>query len=122
MREFAKVLTGGRASALYGGAGAAAAKETVTGELVSVWCYIQSRQNVGSAGYVCALSDLKWEGNPPGVLTPNGTVYQLAGSVLGENNSRVVPHIGKTVTVTGEVTQSNGIRLMTADELRVVSK
>ena len=102
--------------------GAAARTETVTGELISVWCYIQSPKNVGEAGYLCALADLKWEGNPPGVLTSAGKVYQLAGPVLGENNSKLAPHVGRIVAVTGAVTEKDGVRILTADELKVSSK
>jgi len=111
------------AGALAGTTSAAAAgTETVTGELISVWCYIQSTKNVGSAGYVCALADLKWEGNPPGVLTAAGKVYQLAGPALGENNASAWPLIGKTVSVTGEVVETEGVRILTAHELKATSR
>jgi hypothetical protein len=118
MRDRARTLIGNLAGALTGaGAGAAAPVETVTGELISVWCYIQNRQNVGEAGYLCALADLKWEGNPPGILTSGGKVYQLAGTVLGENNAKVLTQIGRRVTITGEVTGKDGVRVLTASEL-----
>ena len=111
------------AGALVGTSSAAAAgTETVTGELISVWCYIQSAKNVGEAGYVCALADLKWEGNPPGVLTSAGKVYQLAGPALGENNASAVPLIGRTVSVTGEVVEKDGVRILTAHELKAISR
>jgi hypothetical protein len=99
-----------------------ATRETVTGELISVWCYIQSAQNVGRAGYLCALADLKWEANPPGILTSAGKVYQLAGPALGENNATIVPYIGRTVTATGDVNEKDGIRILTAAELKPVSR
>jgi len=117
MREHATTLLANLAGAW--GAGAVAAPETVTGELISVWCYIQDRGNVGEAGYLCALADLKWEANPPGILTPAGKVYQLAGPVLGQNNANVLPHIGKTVTATGEVYDKDGVRILTASDLKV---
>ena len=104
---------------LTSGAAALNATVTVTGELISVWCYIQNARNVGDAGYLCALADLKWEANPPGILTSDGKVYQLAGSALGENNSKVVAYIGKTVTATGDVVEKDGVRVMTASELKV---
>src|SRR5579872_7586522 len=81
---------------------AANAPQRMTGELISVWCYVQNTRNVGPAGYTCALADLKWEGNPPGILTSNGKVYQLAGPALGTNNDAVVRFIGKQVVATGE--------------------
>ena len=88
------------------------AATTVTGELISVWCYIQSAQNVGQAGYLCAWADLKWEGNPAGILAADGKVYQLTGPGVGENNANVLPHLGKNVTATGDVSEKEGVRLM----------
>ena len=80
MRETAKTFIGNLTAAFStpaaaaGGTEVAAVTETITGELISVWCYIQSPQNVGEVGYICALADIKWEGNPPGVLTFHETV------------------------------------------------
>jgi hypothetical protein len=122
MREPGNVLVDAARSVvanLTSGAGVLNATVTVTGELISVWCYIQSARNVGDAGYLCALADLKWEANPPGVLTADGKVYQLAGSALGENNSKILAYIGKTVTATGDVVEKDGVRIMNASELKV---
>jgi hypothetical protein len=122
MREPGNVLVDAARSVvanLTSGAGVLNATVTVTGELISVWCYIQNARNVGDAGYLCALADLKWEANPPGILTSDGKVYQLAGSALGENNSKAVAYIGKTVTATGDVVEKDGVRIMNASELKV---
>jgi hypothetical protein len=122
MREPGNVLVDAARSVvanLTSGAVALNATVTVTGELISVWCYIQNARNVGDAGYLCALADLKWEANPPGILTSDGKVYQLAGSALGENNSKAVAYIGKTVTATGDVVEKDGVRIMNASELKV---
>ena len=94
------------------------AVETVTGELISVWCYIQSPSNVGESGYVCALADIKYECNPPGILTRAGKVYQLAGAAIGVNNAEAAKYIGRTVTVTGEVSERDGIATLTATQLK----
>jgi hypothetical protein len=122
MREPGNVLVDAARSVvanLTSGAGVLNATVTVTGELISVWCYIQNARNVGDAGYLCALADLKWEANPPGILTSDGKVYQLAGSAVGENNSKAVAYIGKTVTATGDVVEKDGVRIMNASELKV---
>jgi len=94
---------------------------TVTGEVVSVSCYLQSKSNVGWAGYVCAIGDVKWEGNPPGVLTKDGKLYQLTGPIVANNNAKVVPHIGHTVTITGDVTTHDGMMMLATTDLKMVS-
>src|SRR5476651_2413139 len=80
-----------------------ATTETITGEVISLSCYFQNKKNVGQAGMICAIATVKWEGNPAGLLTADGKVYQLAGTLVGRNNARVVPLLGHTVTVTGDV-------------------
>lgn len=96
--------------------------QTLTGEVISVWCYVQNKQNVGRAGSLCALADVKWEGNPPGILTADGKVYQLAGPIVADNNAKVVPQLGHTVSVTGTVVEKNGIRVLSTSELKPVSQ
>ncbi|MGC4080639.1 MAG: hypothetical protein QM736_00600 [Vicinamibacterales bacterium] len=124
IREATRARISSLAAAFAATSASAAAEgpQTITGELISVWCYIQSPKNVGEAGYVCALADLKWEGNPPGVLTASGVVYQLAGPALGENNASVVPLIGRTVSATGEVIERDGVRILTASQLKAVAR
>ncbi len=110
---------------LVSGIGAAspalAAPVTVTGEVVSVSCYLQNKNNVGKAGYVCAIGDVKWEGNPPGLLTADGKLYQLTGPLVANNNAKVVPYLGRTVTVAGDVTTHDGMLLLRASELKASS-
>src|SRR5712691_7734772 len=94
--------------------------ETVTGEVISLSCYFQNKKNVGQAGMICAIATVKWEGNPAGLLTADGRVYQLAGGLVANNNARVVPLLGRRVTVTGEVSEKGGTTTMTADQARIV--
>ena len=93
----------------------------VTGEVVSVSCYLQNKSNVGKTGYVCAIGDVKWEGNPPGLLTKNGKLYQLTGPLVANNNAKVGPHIGHIVTITGDVTTHDGMMMLSASDLKIVS-
>jgi hypothetical protein len=90
--------------------------QTITGQVVSVSCYLQNKKNVGKAGYVCANADLKWEGNPPGLLADDGTIYELEGSLVANNNAKILPYLGKTVKVTGDVKKVFGIMTIKADE------
>jgi hypothetical protein len=110
-------------AALFAAAWAAPAfakTETVTGEVISLSCYFQNKANVGTAGMICAIATVKWEGNPAGLLTAAGKVYQLAGGLVAKNNAKVVPLLGHTVTVTGDVYEKNGITMIAADDAKMV--
>ncbi|PYQ98350.1 MAG: hypothetical protein DMF95_12315 [Acidobacteria bacterium] len=96
--------------------------ETVTGEVISLSCYFQNKKNVGQAGMICAIATVKWEGNPAGLLTADGKVYQLAGGLVANNNARIVPHLGHTVTVTGDVYEKNGMMMISADDAKMIGK
>ncbi len=97
---------------------ALAATETVTGKVVSLSCYFQTNKNAGVREEVCFNATVKYEGNPVGIVTADGKVYQLAGGVLGVNNAKMVPYGGKTVTVTGEVWEKAGMMMLKADDLK----
>ena len=96
--------------------------ETVTGEVISLSCYFQNKKNVGQAGMICAIATVKWEGSPAGLLTADGKVYQLAGGLVANNNARIVPHLGHTVTVTGDVYEKNGMMMISADDAKMIGK
>ena len=97
-----------------------AAPMTVTGEVISLSCYFNNKKNVGKAGLLCANATIKYEGNPAGLLTTDGKVYQLAGGLVANNNAKVVPLLSHTVTVTGEVTEKAGMPVITADDAKLV--
>jgi hypothetical protein len=95
--------------------------ETVTGEVISLSCYFQNKANVGAAGMVCATATVKYEGNPVGLLTSDGTVYQLAGSLVANNNAKMVPFLGHTVTITGDVSEARGhVMVITGNDAKLV--
>ena len=100
----------------------AAAPETITGEVISISCYFKDKTNVGKNGYTCALATVKWEGNPAGILTADGKVYQIAGGLTANNNEKLWPILGHTVTITGDVSQAPGtIPTLTASEAKSIS-
>jgi hypothetical protein len=117
MRKFVAVLIVGLVTAAAA-APEFAASETVTGEVISLSCYFQNKANVGRAGAVCAHATVKWEGNPVGLLTAAGKVYQLAGKVVANNNAPMVPFLGQQVTITGEVSEKQGMTMLTADAVK----
>jgi hypothetical protein len=100
--------------------------ETVTGRLVDLYCYDpQTKANAGMdhrQGRECAYACAKWEGQPVGLLTPDGKVYQLAGGLVANNNAKVAAHITHTVTISGDVEERDGIMMLTASDLTMVSK
>ena len=96
--------------------------QTVTGTVVSLSCYFSDKKNIGKAGMLCELATVKYEGNPVGIVTEDGKVYQLAGDIVANNNAKVVPLLSKVVRLTGDVTQKAGISVLKADEATVVDK
>ena len=73
-------------------------------------------------GRECAWACARWEGQPLGLLTDDGKLYQLAGGIVGDNNAKVAPHVTHTVTITGEVAEKDGILTLTASDLNMVPK
>jgi hypothetical protein len=90
--------------------------ETVTGKVVSLSCYFQTPKNAGVPEEVCAHATIKYEAQPVGLVTSDGKVYQLAGAVVGVDDAKMVPFIGKMITVTGTVSKKAGMVMLTSDE------
>jgi hypothetical protein len=94
---------------------------TVTGKLVDLACYGQSKENTENVhkgkGYDCGKACAR-EGFPVGVLTPDGKIYQVSGELAAHANAKLAPHIAETVTITGDVTPKSGIAVITASELK----
>ena len=106
--------------------------ETITGKVVDLFCYDpktgansgMDHKAVGAAGQEgreCAAACAKWEGQPVGLLTDDGKVYQLEGGIVAGNNAKIAPHITHTVRITGEVEEKHGILTLTADDLTMIS-
>src|ERR1700675_4573025 len=78
--------------------------QTVTGRLIDLVCYAQDKDNTGNhhkgRGLNCAIACVKGEGAPVGMLTADGTLYQVIGSMTADNNAKLVPHLLHTVTIT----------------------
>lgn len=98
-----------------------AATETITGEVISLSCYMNDKTKVGRKGAVCALATVKWEGNPAGLLTADGKVYQIAGGLTANNNEKLWPVLGHTVTISGEVSQTAGMPTIAADAAKDIA-
>jgi hypothetical protein len=99
--------------------------ETVTGKVIDLVCYARNQANTEldhDVGRVCAIACIKWEGNPAGILTAEGKVYQLTGGVLGKNNTKIAQHIAHTVTITGNVYEKDGMTMLSAETLSMVKQ
>lgn len=98
-----------------------AATDTLTGEVISLSCYMNDKTKIGRKGYVCALATVKWEGNPAGLLTADGKAYQIAGGLTKNNNEKLWPVLSHTVTITGDVSVQEGMPTITADDVKDIA-
>jgi hypothetical protein len=107
---------------------AMAKTETVKGQIVDMGCYNMDKSNTGMDHKMpkgdtkdCALGCAK-AGQPMAILTSDGKVYQLSGGLAADKNAKIIPHIGHTVEVTGDVMDHGGKMMITADSLKMISK
>ena len=111
------------------GTPAFAKTETVKGQIVDQACYKMDKSNAGVDHKMpkgdtkdCAIGCAK-AGRPMAILTADGKVYELAGGLAAEKNAKIVPHVGHTVEVTGDVMDhGEGKMMITADALKMISK
>jgi hypothetical protein len=107
---------------------ALAKTETVKGQIVDVGCYKMDKSNTGVDHKMpkgdtkdCAVGCAK-AGQPMGVLTSDGKVYEIAGGLAADKNAKIVPHVGHTVEITGDVMDHGGKMMISADSLTMISK
>lgn len=96
---------------------------TVTGQVVCLVCYARNHANTGAdhdSGRVCAQACVKWEGNPVGIVATDGKVYQFSGGLVANNNAKASEYLAQKVTITGEVSEKDGMAMIKADDARVV--
>ena len=125
-----KVFAGLAACALLLAASASvfAKTETVTGKIVDMNCYMKDKVNNAGADHKmpadtkdCAAACAK-EGMPLALLTSAGKVYEIAGALAANKNEKLIPHITHTVSITGDTMDMSGKMMITATELKMVSK
>jgi hypothetical protein len=111
------------------GSPAFAKTETVKGQVVDETCYKMDKANAGVDHKMpkgdtkdCAIGCAK-AGRPMAILTSEGKVYEIAGGLAADKNAKIVPHVGHTVEVTGDVMDhGDGKMMIMADTLKMVSK
>jgi len=97
--------------------------ETVTGQVIDLYCYSMNKADTGMdhrAGRECASACARYEGQPVGLLTADGKVYQFAGGLVANNNAKIAPHVTHRVTVTGEITEKDGMPMIAANDVTMV--
>ena len=93
---------------------------TVKGELLDMDCYIASGAH-GNDHKSCADMCIN-SGAPMGVLTNDGKVYLLvAGHNKKEPYDELKKHAGEEVTVTGTLTERDGIKGIVVKEVKAKS-
>jgi hypothetical protein len=103
-----------------------AQSETVTGKLIDMACYSLNKDETGNAhrrgsAIICAQACAR-EGFPVGLLTTAGKVYEVRGGLAADINAKLVPHMSHTVTITGDVSEKDGVTVITASDLKMVSR
>jgi len=91
--------------------------KTVTGEILDMKCYMTSGAH-GENHKDCAVTCIKG-GAPMGILVDDGKVYLL---IEGKNDSgafeEAKKHAGETVTVTGTLSEKNGVQALIVTEVK----
>lgn len=107
------------------GVPAFAKTETVTGQLVDLSCYAHNKELTGNAhkgmGELCA-QDCAKKGKQVALLTADGKVYEVTGGLAANNNTKLVPHMAHTVSITGDVTSASDKMTISAADLKMLKK
>ena len=117
------------AAVVFLGYGVPAFAADVTGILVDEGCYMKDKANVGLAhagmSATCA-TDCATKGNQVAIVTKEGVVYEVMamGTLAGDKNAKLVPHMTHTVTLTGEIADgaAGKPKMLHATALKMISK
>ena len=109
------------------GVSATAYAAELTGVLVDKACYTKDKANTTNAhkgmGETCAQACAK-KGNTVALVTEKGEVYDVMpmGNLAGDNNAKLVPHMSHKVSLTGDVMDTKGTKMIHATDLKMISK
>ena len=102
--------------------------ETVKGQIVDQACYTKDMVNNKGVDHKmpadtkdCAIACAK-KGQPLALLTSDGKVYTIAGDLAANNNAKLIPHLSHTVEITGDTMDMNGKMMITAADVKMISK
>jgi hypothetical protein len=106
--------------------------QTITGTVVDLSCYAVNKADRGmhhltqggatppNVGLECAYSCVRWQGMPAGLLTDDGKVFQIEGGLRENSNAKIAPHLTHRVSITGNVTDVDGVLLLESDDVKMV--
>lgn len=92
-------------------------KDTWTGEVVDLVCYV-TKGATGASNKECGLTSVK-NGQPMGLLTDDGTLVVLAADHKDSEPYEVLKdRVGERMQVTGKLTERDGMKvvMVTASE------
>ena len=104
-----------------------AATQTITGQLIDQQCYAANKANRGVDHKMpedtpnCAVTCAKM-GMPVALLASDGKVYTVTGDLAADKNAKLVPHMGHTVELTGDVASTGGAMTIAATNLKMISR
>ncbi len=97
-----------------------AADMTVKGEVVDIACATSKKDaGKGAAHASCAMSCAK-SGQPVGVLTADA-IYTVTGDYTANKNAKLLDFVAKTVIVTGEVTEKDGVKSINVKSIKLAN-
>ncbi len=99
-----------------------AASTTVKGEVVDLACYKGDKAKMGEAHKGCGMTCVK-KGNALAIVTPDGQVYNLAGTYAENKNAKIVEGelFAVPIEATGEVAEKDGAKVMTVSAMKKAS-
>ena len=93
---------------------------TVKGEVVDVACSTAKNEAGRGAGHAnCAMVCAK-KGQPVGILTADA-VYTVVGDYAANNNAKLLDFVARTVVVTGEVTEKDGVKSINVKSIKLAN-
>src|SRR5690349_16392817 len=99
------------------GAHAQQGTSTITGEVLDMACYMKSSAH-GDGHKDCAAMCIKG-GSPMGILTSDNKVYLLVENHdKADAYAEAKKHAGEQVTVTGTISERNGMNAIIADAVK----
>ncbi len=100
------------------GSAAPGSSQTVTGKVVAISYYGTNQMRRGGGldqDLAAARASVKWEGMPAGIVTSDGKAYQIVGGLAANNNAKIIDWLGKTATITGDVSEQHGMMCISSD-------
>ena len=91
---------------------------TVKGEVVDISCATtKGAAGKGEAHAACAMSCAK-SGQPVGIMTADA-IYTVTGDYAAAKNAKLLDFVAKTVTVSGDVTEKDGVKSINVKSIAV---